>query len=721
MRSLLYATLAVPLILPAQAPQPTLRTNTSEVLLDLVVRDKHGHIIRDLRPDEIQVFEDGVLQPVRHFEFINIGGVESPTDNTKPPAPSATPAAKDVEHPVVSEHTVTELREMSVVSVVIGNLDPRGRKLTLDAMREFAHTELGRNTYVGVFRLGMDGLRVMQTYTNDAAKVSAAVEKAVTGALSGQLMAVDPGAMGFSQLGAVGDTGIPATQAAAYGGDQNQGVGGAIARMMATHWVNEMHDVYVGSMRYLTPLHSLVQAQAEIPGRKVILLFSAGILVHSDTLELLRSTISAANRANVSIYAMDTRGITVASTLDDSRRRLQGAVNASMNQQLAKVNGGDQGVTADMVLAPEIAETSVHSDTRANMAELAEGTGGALLPDTLDMREPIREAIESSRLHYELTYAPTNKAIDGGFRKIEVQVKRRGVRVFARSGYYAVPLVNGQQVYPFELATLKAIDTKPDLHQFAFQAATLRFRPGSSRDQFAFVFQAPTKELAVSRDKDWIAVHVCVTALVKDERGQVVEKISKDIPYKVPASKETELKNGTVSFTAPFFVVPGHYTVEVAAVDRQSMKASVSRSLLDAEPASGFGMSDVVIARRVDPIDGLPEELDPLEARGGKVTPDLSQVISPDPAGMVRLYAVAFVPLPHDAPVDAHIEIWRDGNLVIKSPASSVPQDADGSASILASVATSKLPPGRYEARVSFQYKTETQAKSIQFTVPSGL
>src|ERR1035437_3154173 len=176
-----------------------------------------------------------------------------------------------------------------------------------------------------------------------------------------------------------------------------------------------MHDVYMGSSQYLSPLRSLVDAQAQIPGRKVMLLFSAGILVHTDTVELLRSIISAANRSNVSIYALDTVGQPLnpspngnpeGSDLYDSRRRLQEAANASMNMQLSTINSGSADVTADQVLAMEIAETSIHSDTRGNMAELAEGTGGALLPHSLDLREPIREALESSRTHYELSYAP---------------------------------------------------------------------------------------------------------------------------------------------------------------------------------------------------------------------------------------------------------------------------------------------------------------------------
>jgi len=353
---------------------------------------------------------------------------------------------------------------------------------------------------------------------------------------------------------------------------------------------------------------------------------------------------------------------------------------------------------------------------------LAEGTGGALLPDTLNLREPIREAIESSRTHYELTYAPTNTSVDGGFRKIEVKVSRPGAVVFARSGYYAVPLINGRQVYPFEVATIKAINTHPDLHQFPFHAATLEFRPGAVRNQYAFVFQMPTKDLTVVEEKPWVKVHVCVTALVKDSKGQVVDKISKDIPYDLPVATKAEMEKGMVSFTAPFFLPPGQYTVDTAVVDRQSMRASVSRSALEVDREPGFSMSDVSVARRVDALDGPGNGFDPLDARGASITPELGDVVTPDMGGALEFYAIAYPPAPVDAPVNVSFEIDdENGKPVMKSAPSPVPLDKNGAASILAKLPAGKLAPGsQYEAQVMFEYKGERLMKKVDFTLAGG-
>jgi VWFA-related protein len=723
MRRLLCVLFALPLVAPAQESLPTLRTTASEVLLDFVVRDKHGNVIRNLRPEEVQVFENRVPQPIRHFEFM--GGkltAEPVAPETKTVAAATTGAQP--------EHLdVNELREISVVTVVIANMDPRGRDLAKGAMQDFIQNELRPNTYVGVFSLGMGGLRRIQNYTNDGAKISAAVtqtlrrvntDQPVTGELFrpqiGMGLGNDPDDANSSMVSVLASSTPDPFQLIETGSQTavSNAMNQAVELLMGTEYANEMQDAYSDSMRYLTSLRMLVEAQKSIPGRKVLLLFSAGMPASHNSLELLHYVIGAANRANVSIYAVDTRGLTSQSDLDASRRMLTEAAAASQKQFFA---AGDAMITPEEANAEDVADASMHTDMRENLYELVSGTGGELLPDSLDLREPLRRVMEDVRTHYEVAYSPSNPATDGTFRKIELKVSRPGAKVFAREGYYAVPSLNGHQVFPFEVATLKAINTRPLLHQFDFHAAALQFRPGTAQTQLSFVFQAPASDLTIVKDGQWLKVHVDVTVLVKDEKGQVVSKISRDIPYREPGAKIDDLKKGVVSFTSPLFLPPGHYTMEIAAVDRLSMKASVNRTALFITQDPGFSMSDVEVARRVDPIYGPMNPSEPLQAHGGLVTPELSDTVQPDAEGKVTLYAVAYPQAPIDAPVNATLELWRDGHLLMRSPASDVPPDATGAASMLASLKTEKLSPGHYQAQVSFQYKGQKVEKTIAFTL----
>ena len=64
--------------IPAQnSSQPdqltTIRATAGEVLLDMVVRDKHHKLVTDLRAEDVEVYEDGVRQDVKHFRLVEGG------------------------------------------------------------------------------------------------------------------------------------------------------------------------------------------------------------------------------------------------------------------------------------------------------------------------------------------------------------------------------------------------------------------------------------------------------------------------------------------------------------------------------------------------------------------------------------------------------------------------------------------------------------------------
>src|SRR5690242_6455763 len=59
--------------------------NAGEVLLDVVARDKKGHLVNDLGASDIEIYEDGVAQQVNAFRLVRRGG----TDNGSAVADSA--------------------------------------------------------------------------------------------------------------------------------------------------------------------------------------------------------------------------------------------------------------------------------------------------------------------------------------------------------------------------------------------------------------------------------------------------------------------------------------------------------------------------------------------------------------------------------------------------------------------------------------------------------
>jgi VWFA-related protein len=76
---------------------------------------------------------------------------------------------------------------------------------------------------------------------------------------------------------------------------------------------------------------------------------------------------------------------------------------------------------------------------RGTLKKLSEETGGrAIFPDgPRELKEAFDQIAAELRSQYTLGYTPTNRARDGKFRKVRVKVKRKGLKVQARRGYYA--------------------------------------------------------------------------------------------------------------------------------------------------------------------------------------------------------------------------------------------------------------------------------------------
>jgi VWFA-related protein len=127
-------------------------------------------------------------------------------------------------------------------------------------------------------------------------------------------------------------------------------------------------------------------------GRKSILLVSQTIgqvgYGQEDTINWLDSTIREANANNVSVYSLDPRGL-------------------------------------DMNLR--------HSDV---LISLAENTGGKQFSNNYPA-EGLKEIVRNSSAFYLLGYMSAKNPADGKFHKISVKVRRPGVEVKARTGYFA--------------------------------------------------------------------------------------------------------------------------------------------------------------------------------------------------------------------------------------------------------------------------------------------
>ena len=158
----------------AQDPPPELqaqvfRVEAEVVMLDLVVRDKKGRTVRDLRPGELQVFEDGVRQEPSGFRYVDTRAAGVTLEET-PERPSAT--AKPAE----------ESRHLNLVTLVFDQLGPDGRQIARKAALDFLELANRPDVFVSVFQVS-ESLKLVQQFTIDRDLVREGI-RAATGQMA---------------------------------------------------------------------------------------------------------------------------------------------------------------------------------------------------------------------------------------------------------------------------------------------------------------------------------------------------------------------------------------------------------------------------------------------------------------------------------------------------------------------------------------------------------
>ncbi len=706
---------------PKQPPAPkeeVLRIGAEEVLLDLIIRDKKGRPLRDLKAGEIEVYEDGVKQEVSSFRLVNRGG-EATVDGATTPA-GTTPNPNSG-----APKTADPSRQINLVSFVFERLSPDGRRNAKMAALEFLKEEYGPNVMAAIFSLDQR-INVVQSFTSDRERLKQAIERVTS--------AAPPSFVDGSQQirreleNFTNADATAAASAAAVGGQGGASTvnGGAFADAKAAQVTIDILRMADDAARQqqgassLFSLLSLIEGQKKLLGRKTVVYFSEGLQVQPNQKDAFQTAISSANRANVSFYVMDARGLQTQSDFDSAKESLNAAVAANERQQRTR---GGQAVTFEQAKSFDNAENAITKNTQNNMQALAESTGGVFVANTNDFRTPMKRVLSELTSYYEASYSPTGKEFDGKFRAITVKTTRPDVVIQTRSGYFAVPTMEGAaQLMPYELPMLAALSAKPIPREFDFRQQILHFSDRAAGTQQMLVLEVPLASLTFKVDdvKKLYSTHCSLLALLKNSDGRVVHKFSEDFPLDGPVARLDALKKGNLVFTRVFDVLPGRYTLETVAHDRETNKKAARRSILIVpNRGENLKMSSVSVIKRIDPIDQLVTSDDnPFRFQTGKIIPNLGEPIKAVAGGELGVYTVVY---PVDGKADKPqliLEVLLDGQSLARGQIDLPAPDAQGKIPYIA-----KLPldtfktAGQYELRVIARQGQQAVEEHTFFTI----
>jgi VWFA-related protein len=413
-RLLSFATAAALLLaahagLEAQAPAVTFQTEVSYVDIDAIVTDANGRFVSGLTRDDFEIFEDGKPQTIEMFSY-----VELPVERPQPFMALGRPVSVDA-------RSNARPFDGRVYVIVLDDLDisPLRTSLVKRTARQFVERHFAANDIAAVvYTSGRSD--AVQDFTGDRQLLLAAIDKFVGRRL--RSAAVERLERHYQR------------QLTKGLGDRDDELapdpGAAIVDSAAPIDVRDMERDH-RAHAVLDTLKNLGDFLAGVRGRrKAVLLFSEGlempmseiygVRTATDVVGAIKDAITAAARSNVNFFAIDPRGV------------------IGMTSEYIELAGSGAPDVATGAFGALNAQQGLITDIRVSqdsLRTLAEETGGFAIVNQNEFGPAFDRIVDANSRYYVLGYYPPPTERDGRFHRIEVRVKRPGLRVSARRGY----------------------------------------------------------------------------------------------------------------------------------------------------------------------------------------------------------------------------------------------------------------------------------------------
>src|ERR1700735_2311404 len=373
-----------------------------------------------------------------------------------------------------------------------------------------------------------------------------------------------------------------------------------------------------------------------MPGRKSVMYFTSGMYLGPELDTPFRNLMGAANRDNVTFYSVDVRGVMTSAQNAGAMRQLNSGAKASNI-----TTTGDNRVTPEQMKAVDTYEVAARANVDLALRDMAESTGGFLIGDSNDLRPPLRQVNEEISSYYELSYNPGIESYDGGFRKLSVSANRKDLVIHARNGYFALPPeARAAGLAPFELPLLKALSDGKLSDDVKFRANAVLLQPKKDATGVAILLEVPLHELQPVTNSGAIDIHCSLAALIKDSKGELAQKITRDRSFHVTAE---QLKMGNFLDKAMLELAPGKYSLDTAVMDRESLKTGVQHVEFTVPGiGNGVGISALMPMRSYTPNAKGLDPSDPFQFEGGSVTPTMDIVVKKAPNSALRLFFTVY-------------------------------------------------------------------------------
>jgi VWFA-related protein len=593
---------------PGQQPPgpPLFRSGVDLILVDVVVRDKSGALVKGLTADDFDLLEDGVRRPIVTFAFEEITPAARPVEGgatlvagSSAGAPRTAPRGASVlddtpKHPLTSEEVAGH--RLLTLLFDTSSMEPDDVQKAVDGALKWVDEQMTPADLVAVAVIN-SRLQVLTDFTSSKERMRSVLSA----------FAASDGTA-FAPV----DASTAATDDAAQAATDDSTTADPSAQEL---------DTFNNDVR-LRALRTLAESLAPIQQKKAIIYFSAGMQRSgTDNQVELRAAVNAAVRANAAIYPVDARGLQAVVPSGSARTGSRGG--------LAAFSGS--------AVAGQFTALAAQQET---LTSLASDTGGTAFTDSNDFGEAFARVERDISSYYILGFASANTNRDGRFRRITVRVKNRAnFKVEAKAGYYAdrdfahTTKTDRETLLQEQLtAPIPATDVPIFVTAGWFRIAAESYYvpislavPGSA---------VPPSSASATLD---------VAGFIRDERGVPVGRIRDTIT--VPPSQAAGLESKQVLYRTGVTLPPGRFSIKVVVRENaDGQMGSFEAPIVVPElKQSAVKVSSLILGTQLQQVAG-GKHASPLVHDGVEIVPNLTHIVGRDQT--IYFYYEVYDPAP---------------------------------------------------------------------------
>jgi len=531
----------------SQEEQVTFQSRVNLVLVPVVVRDKTGKVVGNLRQQDFQLTDKGKPQIISRFSVETSGGRRIPK---APQVETASGEKTDDPGILAADHFVALL--FDDIHLSFSDLVP-----VREAAGKYVSSTLKATDRVAIFSTSG---QTTQDFTDDRELLQRALSKLAPRPVTRSAVQECPDISFFMADLIVNKNdqqalGAAAREALVCMNLPDMKSAESLAESSAHRVLNAgEHETRVT----LLSLKDIVRRMALMPGQRAIVLSSPGFLTVLDQRSDEGAVIDQAIRSSVTISALDARGLYTA--MPDISKH---TINLAAEQVKQQIDRQAASAEADI------------------LAELAQGTGGRFVQNTNDLAGGIRELSAAPEAFYILGFSPQNLKLDGGYHALKAIVKLpAGLNVTGRRGYYAPKHLSSADEDAKEEIT-QALFSRDEVREIPVEMHTQFFKSSDTEARLSVISRLDVRKLKYRKADGRNVNEVKIVSALFDRNGNYLQSVSKLLSMRLlDGTLENKLASG-LSIRSDFKISPGTYVIRVVVRDAEGQMMAAQNGAVE--------------------------------------------------------------------------------------------------------------------------------------------